>query len=133
MCALQIYLFYNIIGAVLDSEKPVAATSPRHTDGSGASGLARHGQSAKAEKMWMRALAGYEKQNLAIYHERKECQKSEKMWKLVLAGFERVLVPGHPHISRVLLNLGECYKEAEIMLNRALSGYKEYEIGHEIE
>ena len=102
------------------------------------------GKVDEAEKMWKRALAGYEKalepdhpqtlmvvQNLGLlYHGRGKFEEAEKMWKRALTGYEKALEPDHPQTLAVVQNLGMLYhgrgnvEEAEKMWKRALAGYE---------
>jgi Tfp pilus assembly protein PilF len=49
-------------------------------------------------------------QNLGmLYHGHGQVDEAEKMWKRALAGYEKALVPYHPETSCVLFNLGTFY------------------------
>src|SRR5436190_8382333 len=70
-------------------------------------------------------------QNLGmLYHGRGQFEKAERMWKRALIGYEKMLEPDHPDTLKVVQNLGILYygrgqfKEAERMLKRALAGYE---------
>src|ERR1700722_15418756 len=97
-----------------------------------------------AERMYLRALAGYEKalepdhpdtllvvQNLGLlYHDRGQIKQAEEMWTRALAGYEKALEPDHPDTLLVVQNLGLLYhgrgqiKQAEETWTRALTGYE---------
>jgi len=67
-----------------------------------------------------------------LYHGRGKFEEAEKMWKRALAGYEKALEPDHPDTLRVVQNLGLLYhgrgkfEEAEKMLKRAMEGYRNY-------
>jgi hypothetical protein len=49
-------------------------------------------------------------QNLGVlYHGRGQVDEVEKMWKRALAGYEKTLVPLHLDTSRVIFNLSGSY------------------------
>jgi Tfp pilus assembly protein PilF len=101
-----------------------------------------------AERMYERALAGYEKalgpdhtstldtvNNLGIlYRDRGKLAEAEQMYKRALAGKEKALGPDHTSTLKTVNNLGILYRdqgklaEAEQMYERALAG-KEKALG----
>ncbi|KAJ5557284.1 TPR repeat protein [Penicillium frequentans] len=96
----------------------------------------------KAEQMYMRALAGYEKalgadhtstlgtiHNLGIlYRDQGKLDKAEQMYMRALAGYEKAFGPDHTSTLRTVHGLGTLYRDqgkldkAEQMLMRALAG-----------
>jgi hypothetical protein len=44
-----------------------------------------------------------------LSHGHGQVDEAEKMWKRALAGYEKALVPYHPETSCVLFNLGTFY------------------------
>ncbi|KAJ5813504.1 TPR repeat protein [Penicillium pulvis] len=105
----------------------------------------------KAEQMYMRALAGYEKalgpdhastlgavRELGIlYREQGKLDKAEQMYMRALAGYEKALRPDHTSTLDAVHNLGALYREqgkldkAEQMDMRALAGYEKALAGYE--
>ncbi|KAN0070370.1 hypothetical protein V8E54_011239 [Elaphomyces granulatus] len=109
---------------------------------------ADQGKLDEAEKMYQRALQGYEKalgpdhtstldtvNNLGIlYADQGKLDEAEKMYQRALQGKEKALGPGHTSTLNTVNNLGLLYKsqgkldEAEKMYQRALQG-KEKALG----
>ncbi|KAJ5908501.1 hypothetical protein N7495_001183 [Penicillium taxi] len=99
-------------------------------------------QLTTAEKMYMRALAGYEKalgsdhtstlltvNNLGLlYSDQGKLDEAEQMYMRALAGYEKALGPDHTWTLGSVHNLGNLYRdqgkldEAEQMYMRALAG-----------
>jgi tetratricopeptide (TPR) repeat protein len=97
-----------------------------------------------AERMHLRALAGYEKalgpdhtstldtvNNLGIlYYSQDKLADAEQMYERALAGYEKALGPDHTSTLETVHNLGLLYcsqgklDEAERMYARALAGYE---------
>ncbi|GFF61344.1 putative Pfs, NB-ARC and TPR domain protein (JCVI) [Aspergillus udagawae] len=106
------------------------------------------GKLEKAEEMYQRALAGYEKalgpehtstldtvNNIgSLYQIQGKLKEAEEMYQRVLAGYEKALGPDHTSTLNTVDNLGSLYKdqgklkEAEEMYQRALAG-KEKALG----
>ena len=104
----------------------------------------------EAEKMYQRALQGYEKtcgpehistfqtvNNLGLlYADLRKFDEAEKMYQRALQGYEKTCGPDHISIFDTVHNLGILYRksgkfdEAEKMYQRALQGY-EKAIGYE--
>ncbi|KAN0085501.1 HET domain containing protein [Elaphomyces granulatus] len=100
------------------------------------------GKLDEAEKMYQRALQGYEKawgpdhistlntiNNLGLlYMEQGKLDEAEKMYQPALQGYEKALGPGHTSTLNTVNNLGSLYTdqgkldEAEKMYQRALQG-----------
>ncbi|KAN0067831.1 hypothetical protein V8E54_014078 [Elaphomyces granulatus] len=105
---------------------------------------ADQGKLDEAEKIYHRALQGYEKawgpghtsmlgtvHNLGIlYKSQDKLDEAEKMYQRALQGYEKALGPGHTSTLNTVHNLGILYKsqgkldEAEKMYQRALQGYE---------
>ncbi|RAQ74352.1 tetratricopeptide repeat domain protein [Aspergillus flavus] len=102
----------------------------------------------EAERMYQRALAGYEKalgpdhsstlyivNNLGVLHfNQGKLKEAEEMYQRALAGYKKALGPDHSSTLNIVHNLGSLYKaqgklkEAEEMYQRALVG-KEKALG----
>ena len=100
------------------------------------------GKLDEAEKMYRRALQGYEKalgpdrtptlmtvNNLgSLYADQGKLDEAEEMYQRVLQGYEKALGPDHTSTLNTVNNLGNLYKsqgkldEAEKMYQRALQG-----------
>ena len=111
---------------------------------------ADHGRLDDAEKLYLRALAGYEKalgpdhtstlhtvNNLGnLYYRQGRLSEAEKLYQRALAGQEKALEPDHTYILITVHNLAVLYaaqgrlSEAEKMYLRALAG-KEKALGPE--
>ncbi|CAI7597003.1 unnamed protein product [Penicillium crustosum] len=103
------------------------------------------GKLKEAEKMYQRALAGYEEalgpdhtstlntvQNLGLlYSDQGKLKEAEEMYQRALVGYEVALGPDHQSTLSTVHNLGLLYsnqgklKEAEEMCQRALVGYED--------
>ena len=65
-----------------------------------------------------------------MYRYHGQSTEAEKMWKRALTGYEKALEPDHPDTLMVVQNLGTFYhgrgqfEEAEKMLKQALTGYE---------
>jgi tetratricopeptide (TPR) repeat protein len=104
----------------------------------------RHGQFSEAEKMYQRALEGFEKawglehsftlitvNNLGIlYTDLGRLNEAEKMFQRALQGYEKAWEPEHISTLNTVNNLGGLYQKlgkldkAEKMFQRALQGYE---------
>ncbi|KAL2782391.1 hypothetical protein BJX66DRAFT_345881, partial [Aspergillus keveii] len=102
------------------------------------------GKLKEAEKMYQRALAGYDKalgpdhtstldtvNNLGnLYSNQGRLKEAEEMYQRALAGYEKALGPDHTSTLYTVHNLGILYKnqgklkEAEEMYQRVLAGYE---------
>ncbi|KAJ5110529.1 FAD-binding monooxygenase [Penicillium argentinense] len=66
-----------------------------------------------------------------LYYDQGKLEKAEEMYQRALAGYEKTLGPDHPSTLASVSNLGLVldsqgkYEEAEAMHRRALEGYKE--------
>ncbi|KAN0072988.1 HET domain containing protein [Elaphomyces granulatus] len=105
---------------------------------------ADQGKLDEAEKMYQRALQGYEKalgpdhtstlltvNNLGLlYADQGKLDEAEKMYQRALQGYEKALGPDHTSTLHTVNNLGNLYAdqgkldEAETMYQRALQGYE---------
>ena len=105
-----------------------------------------HGRLDEAEKMYQRALQGYEKawgpehtstldtvNNLGLlYADLGRLDEAEKMYQRALQGYEKAWGPEHTSTLDTVNNLGLLYAdlgrldEAEKMYQRALQGYEKY-------
>ncbi|THV81049.1 hypothetical protein D6D29_05692, partial [Aureobasidium pullulans] len=106
--------------------------------------FASHDVFTEADRMYERALAGYEKalgpehtstldtvRNLGLlYSGQGKLAEAEKMYERALAGFEKALGPKHTSILDTVRSLGSLYRdqsklaEAEKMYERALAGFE---------